>query len=97
MVNYFSLSVVNGFVWYQLCIPQGNKNIDDIPLSSVLDTEEAVAGTSSEASGTSALKDFESDEDLELLTDMIQTSQFHHPHHRAFQVRKITYQPHLSP
>lgn len=76
---------------------QENKNIDDIPLSSVLNVESAVAGTSSEASGTSVLKDFDSDEDLELLTDMIQTSQFHHPHHRAFQVCIVSIIYHLSP
>lgn len=32
------------------------------------------------------LKTIEADEDLSILADMIQTTQFHHPHHRAFQV-----------
>ncbi|XP_022900817.1 segmentation protein cap'n'collar isoform X2 [Onthophagus taurus] len=42
----------------------------------------AAAGLDSAASTS---KDLESEEDI--LSEMIQTSQFHHPHHRAFQSR----------
>lgn len=33
------------------------------------------------------IKDLETDEDFNILSEMIQTTQFHHPHHRAFQSR----------
>lgn len=35
----------------------------------------------------SALKEIDSEEELDFFSNMIQTSQFHHPHHRAFQSR----------
>jgi hypothetical protein len=47
------------------------------------DTEPSTS-TSKSSETPSSSKD--SDDDLSILTDMIQTSQFHHPHHRAFQV-----------
>lgn len=52
----------------------------------------AVAGTSSNQDSPtdiSLLKNIDSDDELDILNDMIQTSQFHHPHHRAFQVRSF--------
>lgn len=53
-------------------------------LSSVLEGENAAGGPSSE--GATTRKQLDSEEELDILNDMIQTSQFHHPHHRAFQV-----------
>lgn len=70
------------------------KEIESIELPSALETEEigeaeAAIATASSKESVTTLKDLDSDEELDLLSDMIQTSQFHHPHHRAFQVCKM--------
>lgn len=62
-----------------------SKDIEDISLSSVLDAENAVGGATAEEA-LAGQKELDSEEEFDLLSDMIQTSQFHHPHHRAFQV-----------
>ncbi|KAF5284797.1 hypothetical protein FQA39_LY04522 [Lamprigera yunnana] len=51
------------------------------------DTDTTAINVSTEDSTTSLLKDLEADEDFNNFSEMIQTSQFHHSHHRAFQSR----------
>lgn len=71
------------------------KDIDNLSLGNVPDSIGSesdigsVAGTSTNQNtppDLSLLKNIDSDDELDILNDMIQTSQFHHPHHRAFQV-----------
>lgn len=57
------------------------KELENIPDES----EESEPSTSQTNDSSSGAKDT-SDDDLSILNDMIQTTQFHHPHHRAFQV-----------
>lgn len=57
-----------------------SKDTDDI--STIPDLTDSAFGDSDINS-----KDFNSDEELNLLADMIQTAQFHHPSSRAFQVK----------
>lgn len=69
-------------------VPESNPSD---PVGSVSEIA-AIAGTSSSPDislGLFSPKNIDSDEELDLLNDMIQTSQFHHPHHRAFQVRFV--------
>lgn len=63
---------------------------------SISASSDGVAASSSAASSCTSTsssnrgfpsKELDSDEELDLLTDMIQTAQFHHPHPRAFQSR----------
>lgn len=65
---------------------------------SISASSDGVAASSSAASSCTSTsssnrgfpsKELDSDEELDLLTDMIQTAQFHHPHPRAFQVCQI--------
>lgn len=73
------------------------KEVDNIELPSALEADnniseaDAAIATASSKDEAKTGKDLDSDEELDLLTDMIQTSQFHHPHHRAFQVGRTVH------
>ncbi|KAK9695215.1 bZIP Maf transcription factor [Popillia japonica] len=62
------------------------KEVENINLSQSSPSEIASGAATSSESGLSGNKDNYSEEES-LLDSMIQTSQFHHPHHRAFQSR----------